>query len=123
APAETGWRPGPKSQPLLRRAGGWDRSPRPALGSTRMPENPGPTPQAQFFPRGQTPHPDQPLKRSTAMPKFVIERNIKGVGQMSPEEMRGAAQKSCSVLQKLGPQVQWQQTFVTRDKLYCVYLA
>jgi cell division inhibitor SulA len=57
------------------------------------------------------------------MPKFVIERNIKGVGQMSPEEMRGAAQKSCSVLQKLGPQVQWQQTFVTRDKLYCVYLA
>ncbi|MCL6481668.1 MAG: DUF4242 domain-containing protein [Firmicutes bacterium] len=57
------------------------------------------------------------------MPKFVIERNMPGVGRLSPQELQAASQKSCSVLQKLGPQVQWLHSFVTDDKLYCIYIA
>jgi hypothetical protein len=57
------------------------------------------------------------------MPKFVIERDIPGAGKLSPAEMKGVAQKSCSVLRELGPSVQWLQSFVTADKLYCVYIA
>jgi hypothetical protein len=58
-----------------------------------------------------------------AMPKFVIEREIPGAGQMSAADLRGAAQKSCAVLHDLGPRVQWQQSYVTDDKIYCVYIA
>jgi hypothetical protein len=57
------------------------------------------------------------------MPKYVIEREIPGAGNMSPEELQGASQKSCSVLQNLGPQIQWVHSYVTADKLYCVYIA
>ena len=57
------------------------------------------------------------------MPKFVIERNIAGAGKLSPMELKGASQKSCEVLREMGPKIQWQQTYVTDDKLYCVYVA
>lgn len=56
------------------------------------------------------------------MPKFVIEREIPGVGKFTPEQMQGVAQKSCSVLKGL-PSVQWVQSYVTDDKIYCVYIA
>jgi len=57
------------------------------------------------------------------MPKYVIEREIPGAGKMSPKELQGASQKSCSVLKNLGPEIQWIQSYVTADKLYCVYIA
>ena len=57
------------------------------------------------------------------MPKFVIEREIPGAGKMSPEELQRAAQHSNSVLQKLGPEIQWVQSYVAGDKIYCVYNA
>ncbi|HTV09262.1 MAG TPA: DUF4242 domain-containing protein [Candidatus Aquilonibacter sp.] len=55
------------------------------------------------------------------MPKFVIEREIPGVGKMSAEQFKAISQTSCDVLQKLGPQIQWVESFVTDDKIYCVY--
>lgn len=57
------------------------------------------------------------------MPKYLIEREIPGAGNLSKEQLRGISQKSCSVLAKLGPQVQWQHSYVTGDKVYCVYIA
>ena len=57
------------------------------------------------------------------MPKFLIEREIPGAGQLTPAELRGISQKSCSVLQAMGPQIQWVQSYVTADKIYCVYIA
>ena len=57
------------------------------------------------------------------MPRFVIEREIPGAGNLSDEELHGISQKSCGVLRELGPQVQWVQSFVTNDKIYCVYIA
>jgi len=57
------------------------------------------------------------------MPKFVIERSIHAVGSMSPEQIQAISQKSCSVLRQLGPEIQWLQSFVTDNKLYCVYIA
>jgi len=57
------------------------------------------------------------------MHKYVIERDIPGAGQLSPEQLQGISQKSCSVLNRLGPQIQWVQSYVTGDKVYCVYLA
>ena len=57
------------------------------------------------------------------MPKFVIEREIPGAGSLSPEQLQAISQKSCSVLQNLGPQIQWLQSFVTDNKIYCVYIA
>lgn len=57
------------------------------------------------------------------MPKYVIERNIPGAGKLSPAELHAIAQQSCNVLEKLGPQIQWVQSFVTPDKVYCVYNA
>jgi hypothetical protein len=57
------------------------------------------------------------------MPKFVIEREIPGAGKLSKEELHGISQKSCSVLRNLGPQVQWLHSYVTDDKIYCVYIA
>ena len=57
------------------------------------------------------------------MPKYVIERDIPGAGKMSPEELQAVSQKSCTVLQNLGPQIQWLNSFVTDDKIYCVYIA
>jgi hypothetical protein len=57
------------------------------------------------------------------MPKYLIERELPGAGQLSPDQLRGISQKSCSVLNKLGPQIQWIQSYVTGDKIYCVYRA
>ncbi|MBH2042341.1 MAG: DUF4242 domain-containing protein [Comamonadaceae bacterium] len=57
------------------------------------------------------------------MPKFVIEREIPGAGKMSAEELRGAAQLSNSVIQKLGPDIRWEHSYVTGDKIFCVYEA
>ncbi len=57
------------------------------------------------------------------MPKYVIEREIPNAGKLSPEELRNISQKSCSVLRGLGPQIQWVESFVTDDKVYCVYIA
>ncbi|HEY1758723.1 MAG TPA: DUF4242 domain-containing protein [Bryobacteraceae bacterium] len=55
------------------------------------------------------------------MPKFVIERNISGVGNLSTDEFKAIAQTSCGVLKTLGPKIQWIESFVTDDKIYCIY--
>lgn len=57
------------------------------------------------------------------MPKFIIEREIEGAGSLSQDELRGISQKSCGVLREMGPQIQWVNSFVTADKIYCVYIA
>jgi len=57
------------------------------------------------------------------MPKYVIEREIPGAGKLSPQELKGISQKSCGVLSKMGPQIQWLQSYVTGDKIYCIYIA
>lgn len=57
------------------------------------------------------------------MPKYLIEREIPGAGALTPEQLRGISQKSCSVLNRLGPSIQWVQSYVTDDKVYCVYIA
>jgi len=57
------------------------------------------------------------------MPKFVIERDIAGAGKLPPPELQAISQKSCSVLHGMGPQIQWVQSFVTDDKVYCLYVA
>lgn len=57
------------------------------------------------------------------MPKFVIERDIPGVGKLSPQQLQATSQKSCGVLREMGPQIQWIQSYVTDDKIYCVYIA
>jgi uncharacterized protein DUF4242 len=57
------------------------------------------------------------------MPKYVIERDLPGAGQLTADQLRGVAEQSCSVLKGLGPQIQWVQSFVTDDKVYCVYIA
>lgn len=57
------------------------------------------------------------------MPKFVIERDIPEVGNLSSEQLQAIAQKSCGVLRKMGPEIQWVESYVTEDKIYCVYVA
>ena len=57
------------------------------------------------------------------MPKYIIEREIPGAGKLTAEQLQGISQKSCSVLSKLGPQIQWVESYVTDDKVYCVYIA
>jgi hypothetical protein len=57
------------------------------------------------------------------MPKYVIEREIPGAGKLSADELQAISQKSCGVLGKMGPQVQWVHSYVTDDKIYCVYIA
>ena len=57
------------------------------------------------------------------MPRFVIEREIVGAGKLPRQELQAISQKSCSVLQSMGPKIQWVQSFVTDDKIYCVYIA
>jgi cell division inhibitor SulA len=57
------------------------------------------------------------------MPKFVIERDFPGAGKLSAADLQGVSEKSCAVLRNLGPQIQWVQSFVTDDKIYCVYIA
>jgi hypothetical protein len=57
------------------------------------------------------------------MPKYVIEREIPGAGKLSPEQLKGISQTSCGVLSKMGPQIQWVHSYVTNDKIYCIYNA
>ena len=57
------------------------------------------------------------------MPKYVIERDLPGAGKLSPQDLKGISQKSCGVLDELGPKIQWQESYVTDDKIYCVYIA
>jgi hypothetical protein len=57
------------------------------------------------------------------MPKFVIERDMPKAGQLSASELQAVSQKSCSVLNQLGPQIQWIHSYVTDDKIYCLYIA
>ena len=57
------------------------------------------------------------------MPKFVIERELTGAGKLPKAELQAISQKSCTVLQAMGPEIQWLQSFVTDDKIYCVYIA
>ena len=57
------------------------------------------------------------------MPKYVIERDIPDAGRMTPQDLQAVARKSCDVLRDMGPRVTWQQSYVTDDKIYCVYFA
>ena len=57
------------------------------------------------------------------MPKYVIERVVPGASKMTAAELKGMSQRSCSVLNQLGPQIQWVQSYVTDNKIYCVYIA
>ena len=57
------------------------------------------------------------------MPKYVIERQLPGIGNATPEEAVGIAQKSCGVLRDLGPEIQWVESYVVQDQTYCIYIA
>jgi hypothetical protein len=57
------------------------------------------------------------------MPKYVIERDILGAGKLSPAELRSISQRLCAVIERLGPKIQWVQSYVTDDRIYCVYIA
>ena len=57
------------------------------------------------------------------MPKYIIEREIPNAGQLSADQLKGISQTSCAVLSTMGPQIQWVQSYVTGDKIYCVYIA
>jgi hypothetical protein len=57
------------------------------------------------------------------MPKYVIEREVPGAGKMSPDQLQAISQTSCGVLRKLGPEIQWVHSYVTGDKIYCIYNA
>ncbi|SEC03425.1 DUF4242 domain-containing protein [Terriglobus roseus] len=57
------------------------------------------------------------------MPKFVIERNVPGLGDLSADQLKAMSQTSCGVLQSMGPKIQWLESFVTPNKMYCVYIA
>lgn len=57
------------------------------------------------------------------MPKYVIEREIAGLGNFTAEQFKTASQTSCRVLHKLGPHIQWKESYVTGDKMYCIYIA
>lgn len=57
------------------------------------------------------------------MPKFIIERDIPEAGKLSPQQLQAISQKSCGVLREMGPQIQWVQSYVTDDRIYCVYIA
>jgi hypothetical protein len=57
------------------------------------------------------------------MPKYLIEREVPGAGNMTPQQLRALSEKSCSVLNRMGPQIQWRESYVTGDKIYCVYIA
>ena len=57
------------------------------------------------------------------MPKYVIEREISGAGNMTPQQLQAVSQTSCGVLRKLGPEIQWVHSYVTDDKIYCIYIA
>ncbi len=68
-------------------------------------------------------HSSNRAERTKEMPKYVIEREIPGAGNLNQEQITAISQKSCSVLKNLGPQIQWVESYVTGDKIYCVYIA
>jgi len=57
------------------------------------------------------------------MPKYIIEREIAGAGNLSPKELQSISSKSCGILEDMGPKIQWVESFVTGDKIYCIYIA
>jgi hypothetical protein len=57
------------------------------------------------------------------MPKYVVERELPGAGQLSPQQLQAVSQTSCGVLRKLGPEIQWIHSYVTPEKIYCIYIA
>lgn len=57
------------------------------------------------------------------MPKYVIERDLPGAGQLTPQQLQAVSQKSCGVLRNLGPEIQWLHSYVTPEKIYCIYIA
>lgn len=57
------------------------------------------------------------------MPKYVIERDLPGAGNLTPEQLQGISQKSCGIVRSLGPKIHWVHSYVTQDKIYCVYIA
>ena len=57
------------------------------------------------------------------MPKYLIERDLPGAGKLTPEQLQGISAKSCDVLRLMGPEIQWKESFVTGDKIYCIYVA
>ena len=57
------------------------------------------------------------------MPKYVIERELPGAGRLSPQQLQAVSQTSCGVLRKLGPEIQWTHSYVTQEKIYCIYIA
>jgi hypothetical protein len=63
------------------------------------------------------------MRKETPMPKFVIEREIPGCGEWSADQLKAVSQKSCGVVSEMGPQIQWVQSYVTGDKIYCEYIA
>jgi hypothetical protein len=74
-------------------------------------------------PHRYTCRPSNPGGKECVMPKYVIERDIPGAGKLSGSELQAISQKSCGVLSKMGPQIQWLQSYVTGDRIYCVYIA
>jgi hypothetical protein len=67
--------------------------------------------------------PSRRYLQKDGVPKFIIEREIPGAGALTSEQLQGISQKSCSVLKGLGPQIQWLESYVTDNKVYCVYIA
>lgn len=61
--------------------------------------------------------------REVAMPKYIIERELPGAGALPQQELKAISQKSCDVLREMGPEVQWLESYITGDKIYCVYIA
>jgi Protein of unknown function (DUF4242) len=61
--------------------------------------------------------------RGGTVPKFVIEREIPGAGKLTPEMLQAISQRSCGVLKGMGPQIQWVQSYITDNKIYCIYIA
>ncbi|MDP1549776.1 MAG: DUF4242 domain-containing protein [Nitrosomonas sp.] len=57
------------------------------------------------------------------MPKYIIEREIPGAGSLTPQDLQAISQKSCNVLNNMGPRIQWLESYVTDDKVYCIYIA
>lgn len=68
-------------------------------------------------------NPGQKSEGDDVMPRFVIERNFPGAGKLSPSGLKAISQKSCSVLDSMGPSIQWVHSYVTDDEIYCVYIA
>jgi len=83
----------------------------------------GETPSPQTTPKTKSPQEKSPQGTSAALHKYVIERDIPHAGSFSAEKLQGIAQKSCGVLTAMGPEIQWVESYVTDDKIYCVYIA